>query len=43
MIKILNYIKNKINKMKSNKNESLYENYKNYMSKEDFDYLMKHK
>lgn len=28
MIKILNYIKNKINKMKSNKNESVYENIK---------------
>ena len=43
MTKILNYIKNKINKMKNNKNESVYESYKRYMSKEDFDYLMKHK
>lgn len=43
MSKILNYIKSKINEIKNSKNKSAYENYKNYMSKEDFDYLIKHK
>ena len=43
MSKILNYIKSKINEIKNSKNKSVYENYKNYMSKEDFDYLIKHK
>ena len=43
MNKILNYIKSKINEIKNGKNKSVYENYKDYMSKEDFYYLMKHK